>query len=87
MDTPAVISEEAKKIILAHADEFFGAWDKVEGIIEWGKQELEREEKRLREANGTFGDFADASEKISAQVKAKLKVFEDEIKEKYSSPK
>lgn len=80
------ISPEVKELILAHADEYLTVQENIEKILEWGERELDKEEARLKAADGTFGDFTDAAAKIDAEVKLKLAYLEKEIRSKYPVP-
>ncbi len=75
---PAIV-----EAVLAHADEFIDADEKIDEIIAWGENELKTREVKINGSGGTLDDFKAAAREVEQMVKDKLAAFEDELKTRY----
>jgi hypothetical protein len=72
---PAIV-----EMVLAHADAFIEADERIDKIIAWGETELAAQEAKIKGSNGTLKDFQIAARAIEKAVKEKLHALEKEIK-------
>jgi hypothetical protein len=70
--------------VVANADAFIDADQKIDEIMAWGESELAKKEVEIKEAHGGVEEFKVAAAVIEASVAEKLKQLEAAIASRYA---